>query len=72
MLGYFLLGLATIRAKILPRWGAILVMIGAILFNLPPIPIGPFPTFVTLLGAVLFGAGAAWIGFALWSSRNEI
>lgn len=72
MLGYVLLGIATIRARILPRWGAVLVMLGAILFNLPPQPIGPFPTFVTLLGAILFGAGAVWIGYTLWSSKSEI
>ena len=72
MLGYFLLGIATIRAKILPRWGAVLVMLGAILFQLPPQPIGPFPTFVILLGAVLYGAGAVWIGFSLWSEKGEM
>jgi len=72
MLGYVLLGIATIRAKILPRWGAVLVMLGAILFNLPPQPIGPFPTFVILIGAVLWGAGAVWIGLALWSEKGEM
>jgi hypothetical protein len=72
MLGYVLLGIATIRAKILPRWGAVLVMVGAILFQLPPQPIGPFPTIVILLGAVLYGAGTVWIGLALWSSKSEM
>jgi hypothetical protein len=72
MLGYVLLGIATIRAGILPRWGAVLVMLGAILFNLPPQPLGPFPTFVILVGAVLWGAGAVWIGFALWSSKSDM
>lgn len=72
MLGYVLLGIATIQAKILPRWGAVLVMIGSILFNLPPQPIGPFPTFLTLLGAILFGAGAVWIGWALRSDKSEM
>ena len=48
LLGYVLLGVATIRARILPRWGAVLVILGAILFNLPPQPVGPIPTFVTL------------------------
>ena len=68
-LGYVLLGIATIRAKILPGWAAILVIAGAILFNLPPQPVGPVPTFVTLLGAILYGAGTVWIGLALWSGK---
>lgn len=72
MLGYLLLGIATVRAGILPRWGAILAIVGAILFQLPPQPVGPFPTFVILLGAVLFGAGAVWIGWALWSGKSEL
>lgn len=69
MLGYVLLGIATIRAQILPAWGATLVIAGAIFFNLPPQPVGPVPTFVTLLGAILYGAGAVWIGLALWSGK---
>jgi hypothetical protein len=69
MLGYVLLGIATIRAKILPSWGAALVIAGAIFFNLPPQPVGPVPTFVTLLGAILYGIGTIWIGLALWSGK---
>ena len=71
-IGYVLLGISTLRARVLPRGGAILAIIGAALFMLPPQPLGPFPTVLTLLGAVLWGAGAAWIGFALWSSKSEM
>lgn len=70
-LGYILLGISTFRAGILPRGAALLAILGAALFMLPPQPLGPFPTFFTLLGAVLWGAGAARIGFALWSNTIE-
>jgi hypothetical protein len=42
-LGFILLGVATIRADTLPRWGGLLLIIGAIVVNLPPQPVGPFP-----------------------------
>jgi len=71
-LGYVLLGISTFRSGVLPRAAALLVIIGAALFMRPPQPLGPFPTILTLLGAVLWGTGAAWIGFALWSSKSEM
>jgi hypothetical protein len=66
-LGYIMLGIATLRAGVLPRWGGLLMALGALLAMMPPHPIGPTPWIVLQLGGALFAAGAAWLGFAVWS-----
>ncbi|MBI3287463.1 MAG: hypothetical protein HYZ68_05385 [Chloroflexi bacterium] len=63
LLGYVLFGIATIRAGVLPRWGATLAIVGAVPISLVPF----FPFVVVTLGGVVFGAGVVWLGYALWS-----
>lgn len=63
-LGWLLLGLASLRARTLPRGAAALLIIGALLsfvltsLNLP-------------LWSVVLGAALIWIGYALWSGAGE-
>lgn len=59
-LGWFLFGLASLRARALPRGAAVALMIGALWFLVADIAGLPFST-------VLYGAAVAWMGFALWS-----
>lgn len=63
-LGWLLFGLASLRAEVLPRGAAILLMVGAVLLFL-----------ILLLEApgsgVVFGAALAWVGYALWSGTGE-
>jgi hypothetical protein len=66
-LGWLLFGLGLIRAGILPRWAAIVTIIGAIPFGLGPL----FPAIVGVIAAVVFGAGAIWLGYALWAEAGE-
>ena len=64
VIGGLLFGIAIIRAGILPRWAAILFIIGI----LP----GRFgPEVVARIGSVVLGIGLAWLGYALWSERRE-
>ncbi len=68
-LGFLTLGIATMRAGVLPRWGGPLMGVGAVLFMLlPPQPIGPTPWWVLQAGGVLFAAGACWLGYSIWST----
>jgi hypothetical protein len=60
-LGWFLFGLVSLRAKVLPGGAAVLLMIGAVLFLVLGFLEFPF-------ASVVFGAAIAWLGFALWSS----
>jgi hypothetical protein len=63
-LGWFLFGLASLRAKVLPRGAAVLLMIGAVVFLVLGFLDLPF-------AGVVFGAAVAWLGSALWSSSSN-
>lgn len=64
VLGFLLLGVAAIRAKVLPRWAAAAFMLG--------FPIGMVIRITTgsLLGFLLFIVSLFWLGYALWSGRT--
>ncbi|HEX2911626.1 MAG TPA: hypothetical protein VH186_12520 [Chloroflexia bacterium] len=66
VVGFLLFGVAIYRARIFPRGGAILTMLGVILFSAPVEPVGPAPWIVRIAGACVFGAGLIWLGLALW------
>jgi hypothetical protein len=76
--GYVLFGRATMRAGVLPRWGGLLIAIGAVLyvmgaFSLPVF--GPESVLVTIVetsGAVPFGLGFIWLGYTLWSGSESM
>jgi len=66
-IGGLLFGIAVIRAGIFPRWAAILLIIGipaTVLLSL-------VSEAASRLSGVLYGAGIAWLGYALWSERPE-
>ena len=67
MIGIILLGIATLRAKVMPLAAAILFTAGGIMFNLPPIPALHL---VLVAGGVIWGIGAAWMGKALIEEMN--
>jgi hypothetical protein len=64
-LGWPVFGIATLRAGLLPRWGAVLVTIG--------MPLGAVQNFLLKIpgpiGGVLVGLGLAGLGYALWSDK---
>lgn len=68
MVGYILFGIALLRESTLPRAATLSLIGGAILANLPP---GLVPMFVLIVGGVLWGIGAAWLGYALWLGKND-
>lgn len=64
VLGWLLFGLASLRAEVLPRGSAVLLMVGAVL------------TFVLILlelplELVVLGAAVAWMGYALWTGAAQ-
>jgi len=68
VVGFILFGAATLRAGVLPRWGALLVTVGS-LYGVGRLPI---PDLVRTVGAAAFGLGLVWLGYALWSASGEI
>ncbi len=70
MAGTLLLGIATTKAGVLPRWGGLALVIG----TMSPLILGFIGQENVRLqeaGVLLFGVGWAVLGFALWSGRGE-
>lgn len=63
VLGWLLFGLISLRANVLPRGAAALLIVGAILIFAYLLEV-PFST-------VVFGTALAWMGYALWSGTGE-
>ncbi len=68
LLGGLLFGIATFRARILPRWAAGLLACSG---PLASIVVALLPHQLERLAAVPMGFALAWLGYALWSERRE-
>lgn len=67
VLGGLLFGIATFRARILPRRAAVLLALGTLL----PIVGASVPHPYDRAFAVPMGLALAWLGYALWIERRE-
>ena len=71
--GFILFGMATLRARVLPRQAGILLAIGSPLFLVGAV-LGQLVFealfIVAILGALALGLGLAWAGYWLWSSKE--
>jgi hypothetical protein len=67
ILGPLLFGIATFRARVLPRWAAALLVLGAVL-----VPVGALvpPEFQPKI-MIPVGLALAWLGYAIFSERRE-
>lgn len=65
-IGFILFGIATVRAGVLPRWAAGLIILSS-WFGLAAV----FSQLVFTIGAIVFGLGNAGLGFAVWSGQGE-
>jgi hypothetical protein len=68
ILGPLLFGIATFRARVLPRWAGALLALTAVL-----VPAGALvpPEYQPKLIMVPVGLAVAWLGYALFSERRE-
>ena len=68
VIGGLLFGIATFRARVLPRWAGGLLALGTLLpILLSSVVHHPFDR----IFAVPVGLSLAWLGYALWSERRE-
>jgi hypothetical protein len=67
ILGGLLLGIATFRTGILPRWAAGLLAVGSVLAPVAAL----LPPEYEPKVAVPVGIALAWLGYALWAERRE-
>ena len=68
-IGYILLGVAIVRAGVLPRGTGILLAVGGPIVAFSP-PIGVLA--VEIVGHALFGLGLLWVGYVLLSGREAV
>jgi len=68
--GNILLGIAIIRAGVLPRWAGLLIIIGYVFLafgiGLPALAI------ISPVGIVLSGLGYAWCGYRIWAAMGAV
>lgn len=67
MLGGLLLGIATLRARVLPRWAAGLLAVAAAITPAAAL----FPHNIQRFAAVPVAVALVCLGYALWSERRE-
>jgi hypothetical protein len=67
MIGGVLFGVATFRARILPRWAGGLLAIGALLVPLAAVLPPAHEAKVTIPG----GLALVWLGYSLWAERRH-
>ena len=66
-IGGLLFGIATIRARVLPRWAAALLSFSAVLVLAGAVIPHPFDRIM----ALPMGIAIAWLGYSLLSERRE-
>jgi hypothetical protein len=66
LLGGVLFGIATFRARILPRWAGAALAVGTV----APLAFALLPHDFVRVAAVPFGLALAWLGYALWLERR--
>lgn len=68
--GNILLGIAIMRAGVLPRWAGLLIIIGYVFLafgiGLPALAI------ISPVGIVLSGLGYAWCGYSIWAAMGAV
>jgi hypothetical protein len=70
--GIVLLAIATMRARVYPRWAGLLVIIGIALYLASWVPPDRVLSHAIALASNLtFGLGFAWMGYALWSEKQR-
>lgn len=74
LLGGVLLGIATLRAHVLPRWAAVLLIVAALLPVVAGLPfvLPFFPHPLDRIFAVPMALAWAGLGYALWSERRKV
>ena len=74
-LGFIFFGIATLRARVLPRQAGFLMIIGSPL-NMIGSVLGLLVSealwIVAILGALALGLGLAWAGYSLWLHKQDM
>jgi len=66
-LGLILFAVASLRAKVFPRWAVVLLLVAPVVGGA-----GLFVGLGFLGGGGVFDTGIAWMGYALWAQKREL
>jgi hypothetical protein len=66
LLGFLLFGVASLRAKVFPRWAAVLFILFPLLFVVKGFI--PLPS----IADIAFGVGLVWMGATLWVEQRAL
>ena len=71
IIGAVLFGMATMQVNALPSGGALLIIVGALVFfGIAFAGVGP--EWLISVAVAILGAGWAWLGYALWLKSGEL
>ncbi len=72
VVGTIPLGVGTMRARVLPRWAGLLLIVSGIagLLVIVPLP-ALMRNILAAVSSVAFFSGLGWTGYALWSEREQ-
>jgi hypothetical protein len=68
--GWLLMGVATLTARVLPRWPAVTMIVSIILVGVMLPLFGSLSPAVKILFNVLISAGPAALGYAVWMEKD--
>jgi hypothetical protein len=68
-IGLVLLSLAAMRARAIPPWSGWSIIVGAVILDLPPEPVGPTPWVLIVIGALVMGGGLIGFGYSLLTAK---
>ncbi|TSA46620.1 hypothetical protein D4R52_00125 [bacterium] len=66
-LGYILLGISIMRAKVLPKYAGLLLILSGPILGLSPL----MPAVARTYGSLVFGLTNVWIGYAMWTEKDQ-
>lgn len=70
-LGFVLLGIAFLQARVLPRWIGLAFVVGGVVITTASLSMGYLPRFIDSLFLLVFGPIWLALGYALWPKRGE-
>ena len=68
--GLFLLGIATLRTSVLPRWAGLVLAVGAVLTLAGDLAFVPNISLLGLPAPFVVGIALAWLGWALLEGKS--
>jgi hypothetical protein len=64
-LGFIIIGISTMLSRVLPKWGALFMLIGGTAFS-----VAISIVIIRTIGIILLTVGLVWLGYAIWRDSD--